>query len=161
MRRVWGLWLLLLAGCAAGVPAPPADFPPTLRPALYPAWIDAGGRVNWPANDGCAAAPVTVTLPAGMVVDRFGSEGGNFLSTPDQGFGARAMPYVCQRMAYTVYRVKQPVTAQACPAAAWFGEPGGAPQFKTAENVAALLRDGVLEADLAATQRAGAVCAGR
>jgi hypothetical protein len=96
-----------------------------------------------------------------MVVDRFGSEGCAFFSTLDQGFGARAMPYICQRMAYTVYRVKKPIAVEACPAAGWFGEPGGAPQFKATQSVAALIETGAIEPDLAATLRAGSPCAGR
>ena len=48
--------------------------------------------------------------------------------------------------------------AQQCRAAAWFGQPGGALQFKTAKSVAALVAEGALEADLPATLRAGDVC---
>ena len=157
-----GSLALLIAGCAAPAPQPgvAADFPPTLRPALHPQWIDAAGHVTWPPNDGCATPAVAIVLPPGMVIDRFGAEGGSFFSAPDQSFAARAMPYICPRMAYTVYRVKQPIPAQACPAAPWFGEPGGAPQFKTPHTVAALLAAGSIEADPAATLRAGAVCRG-
>jgi hypothetical protein len=153
---------VLLAGCAAQ-PAPPIavpiDFPVNLRAQLFPQWVDQNKRIKWPSDDGCASAPVPISLPAGMVIDRFGSEGGNFFSTPDQSFGARAMPYICPRMAYTVYRVKKTLAAEACPAVGWFGEPGGAPQFKTAQNVAALIVAGMIEPDLAATIRAGSPCA--
>ena len=160
-RSIWLLMAMLTACAMSPPPAPvPADFPPTLRTDLYPKWVDSQNHITWPPDDGCASPAVPITLPPGMVIDRFGSEGGNFFSAPDQSFAARAMPYICPRMAYTVYRVKQPIPAQACPAAPWFGEPGGAPQFKTAQNVAGLLAAGIIEADPAATLRAGAVCRG-
>lgn len=152
---------MLLAGCAAPAGAPVGlgpDYQPTMRAGMAPDGVGADTRRNWPVDDGCAGAAVSITLPPGMVVDRFGAEGGRFLSTPDESFGARAMPYVCKRMAYTVYRLKKPVAAEACRAAAWFDQPGGAVQFKVGKPISALLADGVMEADWAATLRAGDVC---
>lgn len=160
--RAWVISAVLLAGCAAP-PSPqialPIDFPVNLRAQLFPQWVDQNKRITWPSNDGCATAPVATTLPPGMVIDRFGAEGGSFFSTPDQTFAARAMPYVCPRMAYTVYRLKKPLPVESCPAIGWFGEPGGALQFKSAQTAAALIEAGIIEADLAATIRAGSPCA--
>src|SRR5271157_2905199 len=79
--------------------------PPYLRQDLYPKWIDDKAQVKWPPNNGCAAAPVSETLAPGTLIDRFGSEGGSFFSPKGESFDARAVPYVCSQMVYTVYRV--------------------------------------------------------
>jgi len=143
------LWLGLLAGglAASGVLAgglatngwaqtpattgtPPA-LPAYLRQDLYPKWIDDKAQIKWPPRDGCAAAPVSETLAAGTLIDRFGSEGGRFFSPKGESFAARAVPYVCSKMVYTVYRITRPMHVVACKAAPWFDEPGGATQFLT------------------------------
>lgn len=138
-----------LAGCAPQPPAAPAqaapNLPANLRTDLYPQWIDGKGQITWPPNDGCAAAPVSVTLPAGTLIDRFGSEGGRFFSPRGASYAARAVPYVCSKMVYTVYRLDKPLHAMACKAAAWFGEPGGATQYETDDPAYKLRAAGAIE----------------
>lgn len=155
MKRI-GHWYqsLLLAGFLAAATAAfaqpaalPADWPPNLRPALFPEWIDAAKQIKWPPRDGCAeATPVADTIAPGALIDRFGSEGGSYFSPVGQSFASRALPYVCSQMVYTTYRVKQPLNVQRCAAAPWFGEPGGAIQYKTAEPAYKLLASGMIEA---------------
>jgi len=145
--------LVTVSGCAHP-PSPAANsvagttvaapLPPDLRAELYPQWITLQPQIKWPPNDGCAAAPVAATLPAGTLIDRFGSETGRYFSPRGESFASRALPYVCSRMTYTVYRVQKPLKVMACKAAAWFDEPGGAEQFQTADAASTLRQGGVI-----------------
>jgi hypothetical protein len=163
---------LMAAGCAqqAATTAAPVGaamaaptLPPNLRQALYPKWIDAQGQIKSPPNNGCAAAPVSETLAVGTVIDRFGSEGGSFFSPKGESFDARAVPYVCSKMVYTVYRVDKPLHVMDCKAAAWFDEPGGAVQFQTDDPAYKLRASGAIEvvpSDSAGTASAASPCKG-
>jgi hypothetical protein len=146
LRRSVLLAGLLLAAVPWPAPAQQAPMlPPYLRQDLYPQWINDKAEVSWPPNDGCNAAPVEETLPAGTLIDRFGSEGGCFFSPRGESFPARAVPYVCSQMAYTVYRVAKPLPVATCKAAPWFGEPGGATQYQTVEPAFKLRESGSIE----------------
>lgn len=150
-----GLWrpILLLAGflvlgsAAFADSRPlPADWPAYLRPSLFPKWVDSEKKIDWPPPPGCKEAePVADTVAPGALIDRFGDENGYYFSPLAQPFARRSLPYVCSQMAYTIYRVTQPVGVLRCTAAPWFGEPGGATQYKTAEPVSRLLASGVIE----------------
>jgi hypothetical protein len=145
------LTLGLLASCqtqpaATAIATPTPTLPPNIRQSLYPKWIDANAQIKWPPDNGCAAAPVSETLPAGTLIDRFGSEGGTFFSPKGESYDSRAVPYVCSKMAYTVYRVDKPLHVMACKAAAWFDEPGGAQQYQTDDPAYKLRASGAIEA---------------
>ena len=139
---------LPLLASAAGTP--PAGWPANLRWDLVPKWIqwaDNKATISWPPNDGCAAAPVAETIPAGAQIDRFGSEGGTFFSPKGESFGSRAVPYVCNQMDYRVYKVLKPLPVKACKAAPWFNEPGGAKQVQTADPAYKLVAAGSIVAE--------------
>jgi hypothetical protein len=147
---------LSLFGCTPAAPVPdtaasvtiPYNFPPVFRWDLVPTWIQWNGdkaKVGWPAKDGCATVPQAKTLTPGELIDRFGAETGNFFSPKGESYPGRAVPYICQRMDYRVYRVKTPVHVSACKASSWFGEPGGATQYKTAGAAADLRKTGAIE----------------
>jgi hypothetical protein len=170
------LALLASLGAALGQPAPnqpdapqtaglqvatPA-LPPHFRADLYPQWIDAQGKVSWPPNNGFDAAPYEQTLDPGSRIDRFGSEGGSFFSPKGELFAARALPYVCSQMPYTVYVIKQPVVVMAGKAAPWFGEPGGGVQYQTSEPAYKLREAGKLEVanDNSPNGKSAAPCGG-
>ena len=141
------LLLLAFSACTPTAQAP-AGFPDTLRWELVPKWIkwtDNKAQIAWPPNDGCAAAPVSETLAPGDVIDRYGSEGGSFFSPRGEAYKARAVPYVCTRMDYRVYRVLKALPVKSCKAAAWFDEPGGAIQLQTSEPVYKLKEAGMLQ----------------
>lgn len=154
MRQMFR-FLLLSFACAA-FPAiaqaqspAPASWPANLRWDLVPKWIQWANEkadIHWPPNDGCTAAPVTATIPAGTLIDRFGSEGGTFFSPKGESFKSRAVPYVCKAMDYRVYRVLKALTVKSCRAAPWFNEPGGAKQVQTSEPAYKLVADKVIEA---------------
>lgn len=144
--------------------APPAGWPATLRYDLVPAWIQWANdkaTISWPPNDGCAAAPVSETIQADTLIDRFGSEGGTFFSPKGESYAGRAVPYVCKAMDYRVYKVLKTLTVKACKAAPWFGEPGGAKQMQTSEPAYKLVADLAIEAveyDAAANNQPSPLC---
>jgi hypothetical protein len=150
--------LLVVAACTTPgtVPRPPtaesaatvtpaAHLPPNLRSDLARRWFDESGDLRWPPNDGFAARPDPVVLPRGLLVDRFGLETGRFFSPKDAPYAARALPYVCEKLTYSEFRVDIPVVAWTGKAAPWFDEPGGATQFETDASAARLLADHELE----------------
>lgn len=119
--------------------------PAGARPDLDKHWVKPDGSYDWPPNEGFAATPAPMILPAGMLLDRFGSDGGNFLSPKGAPFSKRALPTVCEQLTYKVYRVALPLLAWTGAAAKWFDEPGGATQFETDAPVYLLIADHVLE----------------
>jgi hypothetical protein len=142
--------VILLGSCAAVPPAPvrtaapPAGFPVNLRWDLVPKWIKwtpPNATISWPPADGCANAPVAEKLPVGAMIDRFGSDNGRFFSPKGASFAARATPYVCKEMDYTVYQVLKSTPVDACKAASWFDEAGGAPQMKSGVPASQLVSD--------------------
>ena len=156
--RLPGLVLVLgLSACVTPVAAPSAPPPPApaataapalpadARPNLDPHWINTNGQYAWPPADGFAAAPAPVVLPPGMLIDRFGGDGGHFFSPKGAAFSARAVPYFCEKQPYNVYKIMAPLLAWTGKAAPWFDEPGGATQFETDAPVYLLLADHVIE----------------
>jgi len=146
--------LLGLSGCAALAPAqlPQADHTVVaektcspLRPNLDQSWRDRDGHIRWPKEDGFATTPVPVVLLPGMLIDRFGCDTGHFFSPKGASFSARALPYACKEMIYTVFRISQPLLAWTGKAAGWFDEPGGATQFWTDAPVSSLVVDHVIK----------------
>ena len=135
-------WAVLLAVVVAGC-TPPVERPGWVRPELAATWLDGGG-VRWPPDDGFRGAAVPIVLPAGVLLDRFGADGGRFLSPKGAAFRARALPSVCAGQPYSVFRVASPLPVWIGRAAGWFDEPGGATQVQTDATVAQLLADGVL-----------------
>jgi hypothetical protein len=129
---------LLLSACASPQPAPPTQTA-YLRQTLDTKWL------CWPPNDGFAATPVSETLAVGTMLDRFGSEGGRFFSPKGESYDARALPYACNTIVYTIYRVTRPIHVAAGKAAPWFDEPGGATQYETDETAFKLREAGALE----------------
>lgn len=156
-RFVWllapvsGLLVSLVVACTAPVPpglqAQSSACPVNFRQDLVPKWLtcsDGKADVKWPPNDGFDGQPVAEALPVGGLIDRFGSEGGTFFSPKGQNFHARAVPYVCTRMDYRVYRVMKPIEVKLGRAAGWFDEPGGAVQYETSEPAYKLVASGSL-----------------
>lgn len=116
---------------------------------------DGTYRTNqWPDNDGAVrGSERDVTLPEGTVLDRFGGEGGRFLSP----MGTDGQPYHYRERAifpdnaevgYHVYVVSDPdglpgTLADVAPA---LGQPGGGRQFTLPDdvNVQRLIDEGVI-----------------
>ncbi|ARJ66662.1 hypothetical protein WV31_13765 [Magnetospirillum sp. ME-1] len=118
---------------------------PEIRSDIAAQWKDGSGNLRWPPNDGAAGTITPVVLAPGMILDRYGCEGGTFLSPRGAAFSARALPYVCATAPYFTYRVVRPLLAWTAKAAPWFDQKGGATQFQTDASVAQSLADGVIE----------------
>jgi nicrotizing toxin Mtb-like protein len=114
------------------------------RHDLRDLWFQADCRYRFPPNDGFAGAPRTVRLKAGMVLDRYGHPGGRFLAPADASYMGRAVPYDRLRMDYYRYEVVRPLAVKSGRAAAWFDQPGGMLQYKTAQPVQVLIDKGYL-----------------
>ena len=150
--------VLLIAGCAEKSPGAPAAVvtagpyvckhegsPPKLRNDLPASSYTADHQINWPKDNGFDPPQLKVVIQPGELVDRFGDTCGTFLSPEGASYRGRALPYQCQGYAYTVYRVLKPLPVVIGTAAPAFGEPGGAVQLQTSEQVGQLLLEGVLE----------------
>jgi hypothetical protein len=107
-------------------------------------WLTSQGAINWPPNDGFAAAPVPEVLPTGTLLDRFGNDSGTFFSPAGAPYGKRALPYVCLQQAYSVYRVSAPLPVWVGRAVPWFDQPGGATQFQTDANAVRKIQQSVI-----------------
>lgn len=77
-----------------------------------------------------------VVLQPGEMLDRFGSEGGEFLGAADAPFDQRSLPPSNLNTVdgevpynYYVYEVLKNLTVEAGPIAPWFGQPGLGTQF--------------------------------
>ncbi|WP_306743535.1 glycohydrolase toxin TNT-related protein [Saccharothrix yanglingensis] len=97
------------------------------------------GGIAWPPNQGAGGPRVVVELPAGTVLDRFGSPGGDFLSplSPDgqaYGFGERAIMPDSLGKGYHVYVLDAPLTVELAPVAPAFDQAGGARQLQPVLN---------------------------
>ncbi|GAB2980895.1 hypothetical protein GCM10027184_34210 [Saccharothrix stipae] len=93
------------------------------------------GSIDWPPNQGADGARVVVELPAGTVLDRFGSPNGDFLSPlrPDgqaYGFGERAIMPDSLGKGYHVYVLDAPLTVELAQVAPAFDQNGGARQLQ-------------------------------
>ena len=98
-------------------------------------YTDKGNPI-YPGNDGFIGTPETITLKAGMIVDRYGKDSGSFVAPQGTLWGMRALPYKSKDIEYHVYEiirdipnVKMGITAP------WFGEHGYGIQYKFPDRV--------------------------
>ena len=123
-------------------------------------WVNATtGKYNYPSDDGFVTVggqiiDAKITLPSGLLIDRFGGEGGNYFSRKGDQYAARALPpsnlntpTAGPPNGYHVYKVIGAGVpgVLAGPAVPWFGQPGGSIQFYTSQNVSTLIKNGLLE----------------
>ncbi|CAM6122119.1 unnamed protein product [Calypogeia fissa] len=125
-------------------------------------WTDANGDYVYPEQNGFqlntagAAINGTMVLQVGALVDRFGSEYGEFMSAADAPYTQRALPPSNLDTSasapdypynYHIYQVIKPLTVVGGPIAPWFGQPGLGAQFYTGDtgNVLDLIAKGFLE----------------
>lgn len=118
------------------------------------------GSYHYPDNQGFMVStsnePIkgNATLPAGTMLDRFGSEYGSFLSPAEAPYPQRAIPpsnldapkvKPFYPYNYHVYKVVKPFDVEAGPIAPYFGQPGAGTQYRTFSNIMTLIKDGFLE----------------
>jgi hypothetical protein len=98
---------------------------------------------KWPDNNGALKPPEDVDIPTGELIDRYGATKGSFVSPSGTAnlasktfdyskysHSERALPSIPDEGNYHVYLVVKPIGAEKAIAAPWFGEPGGATQYK-------------------------------
>jgi len=124
-----------LADCSGG----------DIRPDISSRWKDSKGNLRWPTHEWSSEITITVVLPPGMVIDRFGCETENRFNPQGTAYSGRALPYDCAGAPYFSYRVVKPLVAWSSKTPAWFGQRGGAPQFRTTATAAQLLSEGTIE----------------
>ncbi|KAK4140119.1 uncharacterized protein C8A04DRAFT_32409 [Dichotomopilus funicola] len=116
--------------------------------AFLEAWTNAtNGRWKYPPHNGFKLTwePLDVMiLPVGSLLDRFGDEGGKFLSPVGVQYRERAIPpgNLATRDAdsaypynYHVYTVIKPLRVLSGRIEPWFGQPGDGVQYKLDDDI--------------------------
>ena len=98
-------------------------------------YIDVDGNPIWPPNRGFDETPTTVTLIPGTLIDRYGYDGGTFVSPKGTSYTKRALATGTDAKPYTVFEVIEPVNVQSGKIVPWFGEKGGGLQYKSSKIV--------------------------
>lgn len=100
----------------------------------------------WPPNRGVLGKAETITLQPGTRIDRYGYEGGTFVSPAGTPYPARALPPGTDKKPYNIYEVVKPIeNVQAGKVAPWFGEFGCGTQYELPSPVADLRESGHLK----------------
>ena len=109
------------------------------------------GRPIYPSNDGAVGLIVTVTLPSGDVLTRYGKPTGRYVSPDGMTFEQRALPSTTNEGDFHVYCVERPIDGvQKGKIAPWFGRTGGGIQYKLPDRIVNLMEASMLrEVDLA------------
>ncbi len=102
------------------------------------------GEIVWPPNRGFEGAPVARTLPRGTRVDRYGYEGGTFVSPVGTPVSARSLAPGTTAKPYNVYEVVKPIEVQSGKVAPWFGEVGKGTQYELPMSVGEAVAKGYL-----------------
>ncbi|CAK7237235.1 hypothetical protein SEUCBS140593_009890 [Sporothrix eucalyptigena] len=120
----------------------------------------AAGSWKYPPFDGfqldTAGKPIAtaMTLPAGFLIDRFGSEYGSYASPAAAPFMQRALPpssldtpagNPVYPYNYHLYRVTEAFEVTIGPIASWFGQPGQGVQYMLSDTILSLIDGGFLE----------------
>lgn len=114
------------------------------------------GRPIYPSNDGAVGVIVTVTLPAGDLLTRYGKPTGRYVSPDGMTFEQRALPSTTSEGDFHVYCVEHPIDGvQKGKIAPWFGRTGGGIQYKLPDRIVNLMEASMLrEVDLAEEKEA-------
>ena len=122
----------------------------------------------WPSNYGCTKTITPKLVRKGFVMDRFGSENGNFFGDVNDYFVKRSIPYFgvsyqispdCKNKMkenyynyytqnpeqYNMYEVIKPFFMYNCEIGPAFNFPGGGTQYWTSKSVSKLLTEGMIQ----------------
>lgn len=78
------------------------------------------------------------------MIDRYGYDGGTFVSPKGIPYTERSLPLGTDKKPYTVFEVVKPIEVQAGKIAPWFGEKGGGIQYEFSQKISELLEQGIL-----------------
>jgi Tuberculosis necrotizing toxin len=99
----------------------------------------AGGsralQTYWPPNRGFQGAPIAEKLGVGTRIDRYGYEGGTFLSPEGTPTWMRSLAPGTTAKPYNIYEVTRPIEVQSGRAAPWFGQVGQGTQYELPMSV--------------------------
>jgi hypothetical protein len=98
----------------------------------------------WPPNRGFDGPPTTTTLPAGARIDRYGYDGGTFVSPQGVPSPKRALAPGTTDKPYSVFEVVNPLEVKAGKIAPWFNQPGGGMQYELGKSIKELLECGAI-----------------
>ncbi|PFN95686.1 hypothetical protein COJ85_25725 [Bacillus sp. AFS076308] len=99
---------------------------------------------EWPPNRELLGESKTVTLKPGTIIDRFGYEGGTFVSPYGVPYEARALAPETYLIPYSVYVVTRPVEVEEGTIAPWFDDAALGIQYEFSESVKKLIGQKVL-----------------
>lgn len=114
---------------AQAVSRMPPDFQAEYAQAEAAGWTKPDGSRWWPPNNGGVGTPTVTTVDPPAVLDRFGGEGGSYLSAAGDSFESRALPGAPGAPA-TNYDVLKATPVEQSEIAPWFGQPGGGAQYR-------------------------------
>ncbi|MGQ0463912.1 MAG: TNT domain-containing protein [Sporichthyaceae bacterium] len=84
-------------------------------------------------------------MKAGTRIDRYGREGGTFVSPEGTPFPQRSLPADSEKLPRSVYEVTGDLDVQGGITAPWFGQPGGGVQYDLPSTVGDLVSRGLLK----------------
>jgi hypothetical protein len=105
-------------------------------------WTNPDGSIKWPPNRGFDGPPTPTTIPAGTRIDRYGYDGGTFVSPQGIPYPQRALAPGTEAKPYKVFEVLKPLPAQTGKIAPWFDQPGGGIQHELASSIKDLIASG-------------------
>lgn len=117
-----------------------AIMPQRVRPSISEPLLRTDD-LYWPPNQGVVGIPQKTTLPRGYVLDRKGSERGEFLAPAGTPIEKRSLDPVGRSAPLHRYKVVSPVDVDWGMARPYFGQPGGGLQFKIPGAVENLIPD--------------------
>jgi len=106
-------------------------------------YYNPDGSPIWPPNRGFEGNPTTTILEP-IFVDRYGYDGGTFVSPKGTPYTERALPTGTDMKPYTVFEGVKPVEVQVGKIAPWFGEKGGGIQYEFNQKISDLIEQEIL-----------------
>lgn len=80
-----------------------------------------------------------------MKVDRYGTDGGSFVSPQGTPYSNRSLPMGSDEKPYTVFEIVKPIEVQSGKIAPWFDQPGGGIQHEFNKPISELIKDGSIK----------------
>ena len=102
-------------------------------------------QTYWPANKGALGKVTNEKLKPGTIIDRYGYEGGSYVSPAGTPFEMRALPPTTNKAGLNTYKVVKPVSAETATIAPAFNQIGLGIQHKLSDSVGNLIKSGHLE----------------
>ena len=141
-----GLGKKLLTRSAEKVAAEAATAEAAKAAANTAGTASRGLTTFYPPNRGFLGNSSRQTLEAGTQIDRYGREGGTFVSPSGTPFEMRALPPGAGARPYNVYEVVEPFAVDAGTVAPWHSQLGLGIQYELPGSVADLIEQGFLKA---------------